>query len=67
MLGGFGVYLAHHASQPLFYQLLQGPAGTVAGEHGKVMEVHFTASVGGGYLGVVYFGKPIIGRYRAAV
>ena len=67
MLGGFGVYLAHHAAQPLFYQLLQGPAGTVAGEHGKVMEVHFAASVGGGYLGVVYFGKPIVGRYRAAV
>ena len=67
MLWRLGIYLAHHAAQPLFYQLLQRPAGTVAGKHGKVMEVHFTASVGGGYLGIVYFGKPIIGCYRAAV
>ena len=67
MLGGFGVYLAHHAAQSFFYQLLQGPAGTVAGKHGKVMKVHFAAAVGGGYLGIVYFGKPVVCRYRAAV
>ena len=67
MLGGFGVYLAHHASQSFFYQLLQGPAGTVAGKHGKVVEVHFAAAVGSGYLGIVYVGKPVVGCYRAAV
>ena len=67
MLWRLGIYLPHNAAQSFFYQLLKGPAGTVAGKHGKVMEVHFAAAVGGGYLGVVYFGKPIIGCYRAAV
>ena len=61
MLGGGGGDLAGDAPQPLLDELLQGPAGAVAGEHGQVVEVDLRVAVGVGDLLVIDLAEPVVG------
>ena len=64
--GGRGVDLAGDA-EALLDELLQAPAGAVAGEHGEVVEVDVAAFVGGGDLWVIDLAEPVIGGDGAGV
>ena len=64
--GGGGIDLARDA-QPLLDQLLQAPAGAVAGEHGQVMQVQIAVAVGIGDLLVVHLAEPVVGGDGAGV
>ena len=61
MAGGSGGDLAGDAAQPLLDQLLQGPAGAVAGEHGQVVDVDLGVPVGVGHLLVIDLAEPVVG------
>ena len=61
MAGGGGGDLARDTTQALLDQLLQAPAGAVAGEHGKVMQVQGGGAMGLCHLGVVNFAEPVVG------
>ena len=65
--GGGGGDLAGDAPQPLLNQLLQGPAGAVAGEHAQIVEVNFGVAVGVGHLLVIDLGEPVVGGDGAGV
>ena len=64
--GRGGVDLARD-TQALLDQLLQTPAGAVAGEHGEVVEVDGAALVGVGNLLVIDFREPVVGGDGAGV
>ena len=66
MAGGRGIDLAGDA-QTLLDQLLQAPAGAVAGEHGQVMQVQIAVAVGIGDLLVVHLAEPVVGGDGAGV
>ena len=66
MAGRGGVDLARDA-QALLDQLLQTPAGAVAGEHAQVVEVDGAALVGVGDLLVIDFREPVVGGDGAGV
>ena len=53
--------LSRDAPQPLLDELLQAPAGAVAGEHAQVVEVDLRVAVGVGDLLVVNLGEPVVG------
>ena len=67
MLCRSGRNLSLDAAQPLLDQLLQGPARTVSGEHGKIVDVDIRVSVGVRNLLVIDLGKPVIGRHCPGV
>ena len=67
MLRGLAGDLAGDASKTLLYELTEGPARAVAGEHGKIVNVYIGVAVGVGNLLVVYLGKPVVGGDGAAV
>ena len=67
MLGGSGGDLAGHAAQALLDELLQAPAGAVAGEHGHIVDVEVAVAVGLGDLVVIDFAQPIVGGDGAGV
>ncbi len=54
-------------AQALLNQLLQAPAGAVAGEHGQVVDVDVAAAVGLGDLLVIDLAEPVVGRNGAGV
>ena len=61
VLGRGGGDFSGNAPQPLLDELLQGPAGAVAGEHAQVVEVDLRVAVGVGNLLVVDLGEPVVG------
>ena len=61
VLSGGGGDLSGDAAQPLLDELLQAPAGAVAGEHGEVVEVDLRVAVGVGDLLVVDLREPVVG------
>ena len=58
--GRGGGDLPRDPPQPLLNELLQGPAGTVAGEHGKVMNMDLRVAVGVGHLLVIDLAEPVV-------
>ena len=64
--GGGGVDLPGNA-QSLLDQLLQTPAGAVAGEHTQIMEMDIAAAVSLGDLGVIDLAEPVVGGDGAGV
>ena len=66
MAGGRGIDLAGNA-QALLDQLLQAPAGTVAGEHGQVVQMQVAVAVGIGDFLVIHLAEPVIGGDGAGV
>ena len=66
MAGRGGVDLPGDA-QPLLDELLEAPAGAVAGEHGEVMEVDIAVPVGLGDLLVIDLTEPVVGGDGAGV
>ena len=66
MAGRGGVDLAGDA-QALLDQLLEAPAGAVAGEHGEVVEVDVAVLVGSGDLLIVNLAEPVVGGDGAGV
>ena len=67
MAGGRGGDLPRDAAQALLDQLLQAPAGAVAGEHGQVVEMQGRRPVGVGHLLVVDLTEPVVGGDGAGV
>ena len=67
VVGGGGGDLAGHAAQTLLDQLLQTPAGAVAGEHAQVVEMDGGAAVGLGHLLVIDLAEPVVGGDGAGV
>ena len=67
VLGGGGGDLAGHAAETLLDQLLQAPAGAVAGEHGHVVDVEVAVAVGVGDFVVIDLGQPVVGSDGAGV
>ena len=67
MAGGRGRDLAHHAAQALLDQLLQAPAGAVAGQHAQVVEMQVGVAVGLGHLGIIDLAEPVVGGDGAGV
>ena len=59
--------LARYAAQTFLNQLLEAPAGTVAGEHGQIVQVQRGAAVRLGNLLVVDLREPVVGGDRAGV
>ena len=64
--GGAGD-LAGDAAEAFLDELLEGPAGAVAGEHGEVVQVDVGVAVGVRDLVVVDLGEPVVGGERAGV
>ena len=64
--GGGGVDLPWDA-KALLDQLLQAPAGAVAGEHGEIVEVDVAVPVGLGDLLVIDLTEPVVGGDGAGV
>ena len=67
MLGGGRGDFSGDTAQSLLDELLQAPAGAVAGEHGEVVEVDLGVAVGVGDLLVVNFAQPVVGGDGAGV
>ena len=59
--------LACDASKALSDQLLERPAGTVTGEHGKVVDVNVRVAVGVGDFFVIDFAEPVVRGNSAGV
>ena len=59
--------LARNAAKPFLDQLLQAPAGAVAGEHGKIVEMDVAISVSVGHFLVIDLAEPVIGGDGAGV
>ena len=65
--GRGGGDLPRDAPQPLLDELLQRPAGAVAGEHGQVVDMDVGIAVGVGHLLVVDLAEPVVGGDGAGV
>ena len=61
-----GVDLARNA-ETLLDELLQTPAGAVAGEHAQIVQMQIAVAVGVGNLFVVHLAQPVVGGDRAGV
>ena len=61
-----GVDLARNA-ETLLDELLQTPAGAVAGEHAQIVQMQIAVAVGVGDLFVVHLAQPVVGGDRAGV
>ena len=59
--------LAGYAAQTLLNQLLEAPAGAVAGEHGEVVQMDVGVAVGLGDLVVIDLAEPVVGGDGAGV
>ena len=59
--------LACHAAKPLLNELLEAPAGAVAGEHGQVVQMEIRAAVGIADLFIVNLAEPVVGGDGAGV
>ena len=66
LAGGRGVDFPGD-SQPLLDQLLQAPAGAVAGEHGQIVKMNVSAFVGSGNFRIIDLTEPVIGGDGAGV
>ena len=60
MLGGLGRDLARHAAQALLDELLERPAGAIAGEHRQVVQVDVGVAMGVGDLLVIDLRQPVV-------
>ncbi len=67
MLGRSGGDLAGNAAQTLLNELLQTPAGAVAGQHRHIVDVEVAVAVGVGDLVVVDLAQPVVGGDGAGV
>ena len=59
--------LAGHAAETLLNKLFKRPAGAVAGEHRKVVEMYIGVSVSVSYLVVIDLGEPVVRSDGAGV
>ncbi len=59
--------MSKDAAETLLDQLLQAPAGAVAGEHGHIVDVEVAVPVGVGDLVVVDLAEPVVGGDGAGV
>ena len=60
MAGRRGCDFAGNAAEPLLDELAQRPAGTVAGQHGKIVKMNVCVSVRVCDFVVIDFGEPVI-------
>ena len=67
MLCRLGRYLSFDPAQTFRDKLAKGPASAIAGKHGKIMDVDFTASVRLRDLVGINIIEPVICRYGAAI
>ena len=59
--------LAGYAAKSLLDQLLQAPAGAVAGEHAQIVQVDVAVAVGLADLLVIHLAEPVVGGDGAGV
>ena len=64
---GGGGYLSGNSAEPLLNELLKRPAGAVAGQHGKVVNVNVGVSVSVADFVVINLRQPIVGGNRTGV
>ena len=60
MLCRCGGYLARNSAEPLFNELLKAPAGAVAREHGKVVQMQIGVAVRVGDFFIIDFTEPVV-------
>ena len=63
--GGFALDLARHAVQALSQQHAQRPAGAVAGQHVKVVDVNIAITVGLAHFRRIDVVEPVVGHHLA--